>query len=297
MESFYRYRNLQEIKRKGLQPAASSGIFMNKKFLKYFLSGIFIILFLGILLLILYLNGFIQFNHISKEEYPVQGIDVSSYQGKINWEKLSKQVDFVYIKATEGSNSVDSRFSENYAHALKTDIRVGAYHFFSYDSAGKTQAENFISHVKKAESMLPPVIDVEFYGDKEKSPPSRSDVQKELKIMLDMLEEYYQTKPVLYCTQKSYQMFISGDYQEYDIWIRDVLKKPLLNDGRQWTFWQYSEKGLLDGYQGEEKFIDLNVFNGTKEEFLNYGINPRKSEILSDFGGYFLAESHTEKLF
>ena len=73
-----------------------------------------------------------------------------------------------FIKATEGSSFVDEHFAYNYAEARKTDLAVGAYHFFSYDSPGAAQAENFINTVAPHAGMLPPVIDVEFYGDKEK---------------------------------------------------------------------------------------------------------------------------------
>ncbi len=58
--------------------------------------------------------------------------------------KLKEQdVKFMYIKATEGSNSQDEKFAENWDNAQKAGLLSGAYHFFSYDSEGKTQAENF----------------------------------------------------------------------------------------------------------------------------------------------------------
>lgn len=218
----------------------------------------------------LFLHGYIRLNP-SERKYPVRGVDVSSYQGDIDWQVLSGQeIDFAFIKATEGSGFADRYFEYNYTEALKTDLRVGAYHFFSYDSGGDTQAENFIKTVPKADNMLPPVVDVEFYGDKADNPPSREYVEKELKTMLNRLEENYGLKPIIYATKKSYNLYLSGDYEEYDIWIRDMLFYPSLNDGREWTFWQYTDKGKLDGYYGEEKHIDMNVFNGTLEELKKY---------------------------
>ena len=118
--------------------------------------------------------------------------------------------------------------------------------------------------------MLPPVIDVEFYGDKEKNLPNKDEVTKNLTDMLKKLEEYYGAKPIIYATRKAYRLFISGSYQDYDIWIRDVYFKPTELDGQQWVFWQYSDKGILEGYTGTEKYIDLNVFNGSQEEFRKY---------------------------
>ena len=113
----------------------------------------------------LFMNGFIKVNP-SKEEYAVRGVDVSSYQGKIDWQTLSEQgIDFAFIKATEGSSFADRNFEYNCIEVRKTPLRWGAYHFFSYDSGGDTQADNFIKTVPVTENMLPPVIDLEFYGD------------------------------------------------------------------------------------------------------------------------------------
>ena len=78
-------------------------------------------------------------------------------------------------------------------------------------------------------------------------------------------------KPIIYATKKSYNMYISNYYNEYDVWIRDVYSFPKLNDSRKFTFWQYSHKKRLKGYTGPEKCIDMNVFCGSKEEFEKYG--------------------------
>lgn len=118
--------------------------------------------------------------------------------------------------------------------------------------------------------MLPPVIDLEFYGDKEENPPARENVRQELIIMLQKLEEHYDRKPVIYATQKSYFQYLTGVFPEYDIWIRNVYTPPLLPDGRNWDFWQYTDRGKLAGYQGEEAYIDLNVFRGTEKDFAAY---------------------------
>ena len=149
-------------------------------------------------------------------------------------------------------------------------MRIGAYHFFSYDSSGETQADHFIATVSPVETMLPPVIDLEFYGDKEANPPSPETVRPQLDILLERLEEHYGRKPILYATEKSYALYLAGAYSEYDIWIRNVVTNPSLSDGRDWTFWQYTNRAKLEGYRGEEPYIDLNVFRGTPEEFQTY---------------------------
>lgn len=216
-------------------------------------------------------NGTVILNHPSRSRYPVRGVDVSRYQGQIDWNILaSGDISFAFIKATEGSSHVDPCFAYNYEEARKTDLRVGAYHFFSYDSSGQTQADHYIAVVEKTSGMLPPVIDLEFYGDKEQNPPAQDQVRRELTVMLERLEEHYGMKPILYATEKSYALYLEDAFEEYDVWIRNILTAPRLADRRNWTFWQYTDRGRLAGYQGDEKYIDMNVFHGSPEDFLKY---------------------------
>ena len=244
---------------------------MKKKYLKILIVLCCSFLVLGIVFFALVWNGIIILNEHHSNKYDIKGVDVSSYQGQIDWDVLASQnISFAFIKATEGSTFVDKNFAYNFEAAQKTALSVGAYHFFSYDSSGITQAENFINTVIPFEGMLPPVVDVEFYGDKEKNPPAREQVSEQLKVMLDLLEKHYHQKPIIYATEKSYQLYLANDYQEYDIWIRNVISKPDLSDDREWVFWQYTNRDRLDGYQGEEKYIDVNVFNGTVEEYFEY---------------------------
>ena len=246
---------------------------MHKKYNKKvrIVIALFIIILVLCILAILVLTGKIVPNRLFAARYPVKGVDVSSYQGVIDWKTLAAQdISFVFIKATEGSTFVDDNFACNYSEARRTGLRVGAYHFFSYDSAGGTQADNFIKTVEKFEGMLPPVIDLEFYGDKRQNPPPQADVRRELDIFIEKVTEYYGMKPIIYATEKSYSLYLDGAYGDCDIWIRNVYIPPSLSDGRDWTFWQYTNKGYLKGYQGKEKYIDINVFHGTEEEFRNY---------------------------
>lgn len=231
---------------------------------KKVLVGI-IILFVAFLLTgILILSKQVKITPFFAENYELDGIDISHYQGEIDWKKMEEQgIDFVFIKATEGSSYVDQRFEENWQKSGQTSLLTGAYHFFSFDSSGKTQAEHYIDAVGALQGKLPPVIDVEYYGDKEQNPPSPKEVQANLAVMLDALEEYYQVKPIIYTTYKAYHDFLKGGFEEYPLWIRNVYYPPVLLD---WTFWQYTDKAVLDGYQGTEKYIDKNVFRGTKEE-------------------------------
>lgn len=231
-------------------------------------AALLILAALAAVISVLFYTGVLQFNRPSKERYPVRGVDVSHYQGEIDWEVLSSQgISFAYIKATEGSFSTDERFSENWSGAGKTGLRIGAYHFFSFETAGKTQAEIFIGTVDALSGMLPPAADVEPYGKFRKLTPG---VLDELSVWLSEVEAHYGIRPVIYTTA-GFCGTVREAFPEHDIWIRSVYGKPSGKTG--WTFWQYSDRAKKDGYGGDEKFIDMNVFAGTEEEFRNYGIN------------------------
>lgn len=194
------------------------------------------------------------------------GVDVSSYQANINMNKLKKQdIKFIYIKATEGSKTQDDRFAENWEDAKNAELLSGAYHFFSYDSEGKTQAENFIKTVgKDIKGRLIPAVDVEYYGDKEQNPPSKEDVVRELKVFLEMVEKEYGIKPLIYTRTEIYNKYIKGEFDEYKKWISSFYTPLSWNYKDDWYIWQYLNKGKLEGYTGGEKYIDLNILNKEK---------------------------------
>lgn len=212
-------------------------------------------------------------------QHEVRGVDVSSYQGEIDWAVLAAQdIDFAYIKATEGSGHVDPCFSSNWAGASAAGLRAGAYHFLSFDSPGETQAANFIAAVTPSEGMLPPAVDLEFYGDYIRRPPSAELVRSILEPVLERLRAEYGVCPVVYATERSYALYLADGGYDCDLWIRSVRRAPALSGGVDWAFWQYTSRAVLPGYSGEERFIDLNVFRGTAGEFQSYGLPPSASE-------------------
>lgn len=207
-------------------------------------------------------------NHPSEEEYPIHGVDVSYYQGEIDWQVLAEEnIEFAFIKATEGSSHIDTKFEENWEQAGKTDLRRGAYHFFSFESSGKVQAEHFISVVPKTAGDLSPVVDIEFYGDRFYNRPDAEKTRTELRSLLDTLEVYYGVKPIIYATESSYSAYIRGHFDGYPLWIRNIYFSPNMGMPGKWMFWQYDNEAVLRGYSGESERIDLNVFYGSKEEW------------------------------
>lgn len=198
--------------------------------------------------------------------HEVRGVDVSSYQGDIDWPALvGGDLDFAYIKATEGSSHVDRRFTENWEGARDSGVLFGAYHFLSFESSGEEQARHIIETVP-ADGTLPLAVDVEYYGEYFAEPPSREAVASILDPLIDELTVHYGRPPVIYTTRAAYDRYIADAYPDCPIWIRSVVVPPRLSDDREWTFWQYSHRDRRAGYDGEERYIDMNVFRGSRSQ-------------------------------
>jgi lysozyme len=191
----------------------------------------------------------------SERRYPTQGIDVSHHQGRIAWAKLPRQgVDFAYIKATEGSDHVDRRFSINWRATHRAGIHRGAYHFFRLCGSGRAQAANFVHTVPFDAAALPPAIDLEFSGNCSHR-PSRAKMHKELRDFLRIVEARYGKHAVLYLTRrfdKHYRISSSFDRR---LWLRSIRSKPSFG-ARSWAIWQASYTRRLHGVRGH---VDWNV--------------------------------------
>ncbi|MGW8566332.1 GH25 family lysozyme [Isoptericola sp. NPDC055881] len=205
-------------------------------------------------------------NRVTAAKFAVRGVDVSAYQGEIDWPTLAGQdIDFAFIKATEGSSHEDERFAASWAAARDTDLLVGAYHFLSFESTGADQAAHMIDVVPAESGTLPPVVDVEYYGDFASHPPEVSKLRGILDPMLDALEDHYGVPPIIYTTEQIRSEYLGGAYDRYPLWIRSVATSPDV-PRRDWEFWQYSDHDTLPGYAGDEQYIDMNVFDGTLDD-------------------------------
>ena len=214
-------------------------------------------------------GGIIPLQTPSKVRFPVCGIDVSSYQNDIDFDAVARQgIDFVFIKATEGSKHSDRYFAQNLENANKAGLRTSAYHFFSFDSAPRTQVANFVNFVPIDGISMPPVIDFEFYGQYyDENLPNIEDARRSLSQMSYILEQHYGVQPIIYCDEKMYETFLAGqeEFADNPIWIRNIFAEPKKpSDGREWKFWQYSNRALVSGIKGP---VDMNVFCGSREEF------------------------------
>jgi lysozyme len=210
-------------------------------------------------LAILLYMGIIWPNDLFVSHYGVRGIDVSSYQKQVDWKQVAQtgQYTFVFIKATEGKNYKDTYFQANWRGTKEQGLIRGAYHFYSDYRTGIEQANNYISMVPKETGMLPPVMDLEVSGK------DRKVMLREIKVFLVRLEQYYGMKPIIYTDYDRYAEYIEGNFEDYTIWIRDVLTPVNRSKVKNWTFWQYCDRGHVPGIT---EFVDLNVFSGEREQ-------------------------------
>lgn len=197
------------------------------------------------------------------EGYEIHGIDISHYQGIIDWEKLRNNgmiekcpVRFVMIKATEGASRLDNRFVDNFYQAREYGFIRGAYHFWSTRSTGEAQAQHFINTVNLEDGDLPPVLDVEHKGKEQ----SVDDFKKSVKKWLDIVEEHYKVKPIIYTYYKFKLAYLSDSiFDEYPYWIAHYYVDKVEYKGK-WKFWQHTDCGKLPGIKG---YVDFNIYNGS----------------------------------
>ena len=204
----------------------------------------------------------IDFGKVTPQDHLVHGVDVSRWQGEIDWETLRDQgANFAFIKATDGGDYLDPMFRANWRGAREAGLKRGAYHFFYWCRTGKEQADWFIRSVPKEAGALPPVIDVEWNdGSRCARRPTPKMVREKMQDFMNRLERYYGQRPIIYATPDFYEANLKSQFRDYPFWLRSVAAHPSVRyPGREWVFWQYSGTGLSKGVRGK---IDLNVFRG-----------------------------------
>lgn len=197
-------------------------------------------------------------------EWDKQGIDVSHYQGHIDWEEVAQEtnIKFVYIKATEGSSHQDTMYHRNTREARKAGLAVGSYHYFHPDVPVALQYRNFMNAVDISTQDLIPVVDIEEKGRK----PSKQ-ICDSLDKFSAMIVEQWGTRPIIYTHQRFYNYLLQRSFDDHILWIArygayKFKPTPSLEDKREHTIWQYSNRGIVEGIEG---YVDLNTLHEDKE--------------------------------
>ena len=181
-----------------------------------------------------------------------EGFDVSHHQGTIDWKQVAGtcSVSYVYIKATEGGSWQDSCYIYNVREAKKAGLLVGAYHFFHTNVSLDMQFRNMTSVIKREDIDLVPIIDVEPMGC---SNCDSAELRQRLEKFMQMVENYYGKKPMLYTSVKFYNDHFSGSsLRNYPLMIAYYNgDEPQLKDGNRYAVWQYTHHGSIQGVPGD----------------------------------------------
>lgn len=196
------------------------------------------------------------------------GIDVSRWQGEIDWALVAAQgYRFAVIRATVGDYYTDPRFYENWRGAQAAGFLVSAYHVVKPSQPPEAQIERLLDVLDGRKSDLPLVLDVEL-ADRQ-SPAVITGVVKEC---ADLIETQDGRKPIIYTGKWFWDpnLLRRQEWSAYDLWIANYgAQKPTLPaDWSEWTIWQYSETGSVSGVAS--RATDLNWFNGSFEDLLAY---------------------------
>lgn len=185
----------------------------------------------------------------------VHGIDLSHYQGDVFWETIGEnsKMAYVYLKASEGGDRIDAKYERNIELAHKYGLKVGSYHFFRPKTDLNKQLLNFMTQCRPGEQDLIPMIDIET-----KSGLDTEEFCDSLFKFIHLVEKAYNQKPLLYTFVNFYNNYLLGKIDGYKLMIAQYTRRiPELADQRDFTMWQYTGKGRINGVNG---FVDKSRF-------------------------------------
>ncbi|HEY6331002.1 MAG TPA: GH25 family lysozyme [Blastocatellia bacterium] len=191
----------------------------------------------------------------------VAGIDVSHYQGTVNWTSvLQAGVTFAFAKATEGTSTVDPQFKTNWSAMKAAGLLRGAYHFFHPSEDATAQAKFFLQTVSPGPDDLPSVLDVE-----DADSLSASAVASAVQTWLNVVAQSIGKNPIIYVSPSFANEYLGGKFGAYPLWVAEYgVQSPKSSNGwSEWTFWQYSKSGSVSGVTGP---VDQDWFNGSADD-------------------------------
>lgn len=186
-----------------------------------------------------------------------QGIDVSSWQGNINFSAVKNSgIDIVYIKSSEGSTYVDPYLEANYSNAKANGLKVGFYHYVTARNVqqAESQAYFFAKVISGKSPDCKLAMDFESFGNL-----SINEINQISKRFLETLENATKLKAIIYSNSYSAKNIFSGELAKYPLWVANYgVSKPGGNDKwNSWVGWQYTSTGVVNGISG---YVDRNQF-------------------------------------
>ena len=210
------------------------------------------------------ITGFTAFAMSPSSETIYRGIDVSRWQGNINFYAVRDSgVEVVYIKSSEG-HWTDPEFEANYAKAKEAGLKVGVYHYVTAESVqeARSEAAYFVSILQGKEIDCRLAMDFEYYGSL-----STWEVNEIGLAFLQTVESLSGKGAVVYSNLSSARYIWNDAVAQYPLWIAEYGVSQPRNNGK-WTEWvgfQYSESGRVPGIYGSS--VDLDYY--TADIFLS----------------------------
>lgn len=191
------------------------------------------------------------------------GIDISHYQGAINWDTLKKsdhKINYIFIRASMGADGQDYHFKRNWEKSKENNYLRGAYHYYRPNENSVTQFRNFSNIVKLEPGDLPPVLDIE-----EMSKYGTENLIAGVHNWLKLAEEHYGVIPIVYTGSNFYKRYLRGRIEPYPLWIAAYSNPNRVKD-IPWQFHQFSDKILIKGINNS---VDGNSFSGEFNDLLD----------------------------
>jgi MYXO-CTERM domain-containing protein len=199
----------------------------------------------------------------------VKGMDVSYYETSIDWARAKAAgIDFSFIRVSDGTTTIDTKFAQYWAGAKSAGVLRGAYQFFRPNQDAIAQADLLLSMMGTLQpGDLPPVLDVEVSGGM-----TKTQVAAGVHTWIDHVTAATGVAPIVYAGLYSWpDLTGSADVTTSPLWVAQYTSAACPNIPSPWTkwmFWQHSSTGSVDGVTTGG--LDLNVFNGTLDELKAY---------------------------
>ena len=227
-------------------------------------------IFLNTLILLLILSVTIPvFAFLPSNDEIYEGIDVSEWQGKINFEEVAESgIDIVYIRVSEGTDYIDPYFRENYENAKENGLKTGFYHYLTARNEKEAieEAEFFVANIKATEPECKLAMDFESFGDL-----SVEEINEISKVFLERVQELSGKECIIYSdAYNAREVFDEELARKYAIWVADYFASEPADNGKwsSWVGFQYTDRGRINGIDGNvdrDKFTNGILLNDTSK--------------------------------
>lgn len=195
-----------------------------------------------------------------------QGIDVSSYQGNIDFASVKDSgIDIVYIKSSEGRSYIDPYFEINYQNAKANGLKVGFYHYVTARTTeqAREQANFFASVISGKQPDCRLAMDFESFGNL-----SNNQINEISRVFLETLQSATNKEVLIYSNSYTARTILSQDLAIYPLWVANYgVSEPGGNDKWDfWVGWQYTSTGRVSGILGNvdrDQFTDGVLLSNT----------------------------------